>query len=259
MPSITFNNLSEIIKTGERYAFVGKGCDIRGLKNYLALLPDKAFSIVIYIGIMCGGIPSLNATESILSDNNIDKNKLISLKYRGNGWPGMFEASDGNNDVQMTYNEAWGKHLGPTSALACKICFDGIAEKADITFGDAWYCNDDNYPVFDETDGRNLILVRSKIGMDLLQKAKELQYLSVSDEIVDKATIKAMQPSQTNRRYLAYSKIIGLRMIGYRYPLTDLKALRRIKESNKVTIKMSIRTAVGTIKRAWAAKKNERI
>ena len=257
MPTGMLNGLEDIVKEGERYAFVGKGCDIRALKQYLSFQKNIKYTIDVFIGIMCGGIPSINATRKLLTSNNIEINNLSLLKYRGSGWPGTFEAFDGINKLSLSYNEAWGKHLGPTSPLVCKVCFDGISGEADITFGDAWYCNDNHYPVFDEVDGRNLILIRSQRGKKIIEGARNDDYIVISEENVSDETIKAMQPSQTNRRCLAISKLIGLRVIGYKYPKVNWRDLYLINKKQDVSVKTFIRTVLGTIKRVLIAAKRE--
>ena len=139
----------------------------------------------------------------------------------------------------------------------CKVCFDGISGEADITFGDAWYCNDNHYPVFDEVDGRNLILIRSQRGKKIIEGARNDDYIVISEENVSDETIKAMQPSQTNRRCLAISKLIGLRVIGYKYPKVNWRDLYLINKKQDVSVKTFIRTVLGTIKRVLIAAKRE--
>lgn len=254
MPSKVLSELGLITNRDEKYAFVGKGCDIKALRRYNKITKDK-LNIVYYIGIMCGGTPSYIGLKKILKEKSIDLSALSYLRFRGDGWPGRFKAisSDGKN-VDLSYNEAWAKFLGPTSGVACKICFDGIAEESDITFGDAWYCNETNYPSFDETDGRNLILVRSEKGKKGIEEADRRGYIQIEENSIGTEDISKMQPSQFSRRYLAKYKIWGIRLLGYKYPLVDRKQLNLLSKNCKLSFVQKNRTIMGMIKRAKRGK-----
>lgn len=255
MPTKSLSDISHITCDNERYAFVGKGCDIKALKRYNNIAENK-INIFYYIGIMCGGTPSYQGLKKILDIGKMDLESLQKLQFRGEGWPGSFKAvSTDGRTVKITYNEAWGKHLGPTSGVACKVCFDGIAEESDITFGDAWHCNDINSPSFDEADGRNLILIRTTLGLKAFNAAVAKGAVQVEEKQVSIKEISNMQPSQCNRRYLAKYKMLGVRLLGYKYPLVNWKQLDMLSKNKKTSLIQKGRTVMGAIKRAKNGKK----
>lgn len=252
MPVCLLKNLKILLNSAEKVAIVGKGCDIRAVRRFVEIYPQYKSKIVLYIGILCGGSPSIKGTYNILDDFGIKKEDIKKFKYRGYGWPGFCTAVTKNDkEHKMTYNEAWAKKLGPTSPLVCKICFDGIAEDADIVFGDAWKCEKGNYPSFEETDGRNLIICRTELSRLLLNEAQSLKYLEITDEYVNNENFKLMQPSQSNRRYLSLYKFIGLKVLGLRYPTVNRIYLKDIYKSSGVHINTAqkFRTILGSIKR----------
>lgn len=256
-PVSLLRDFRDILDKVEKIAIVGKGCDIRAIRRFVEVNPMYKSKIILCVGILCGGTPSIKGTNRILDDFRMKPNEISMFRYRGYGWPGQCTAKTSKSvERKMSYNEAWAKRLGPTSSLACKICFDGIADSADIVFGDAWKCENGNYPSFEETDGRNLIICRTEFGRKLLDKSVSTGYIIVADEFVDDGLFKIIQPSQSNRRYLAKFKIMGLRVLGFLYPRIDLKYLNKLYEASgvKMSIGKMIRTIGGSMKRAIRAK-----
>ncbi len=260
MPVAFLENFRELLNKVDRVAIVGKGCDIRAVRRFVELHPEYKAKIIVCIGILCGGTPSIQGTYNILEDFEFQPEEISSFRYRGYGWPGFCTAiSHNKTEKKMSYNDAWAKKLGPTSPLVCKICFDGVADAADIVFGDAWKCENGNYPSFEETDGRNLIICKSEVGKMLMDEAVVSEYLELSNEHIDNDQFKIIQPSQSNRRYLAKYKMIGLKMIGFTYPRTSFKYLERVSETSGVNLTMpqKIRSILGSIKRAKLAKEGK--
>lgn len=260
MPVALLKDFKELLKGVEKVAIVGKGCDIRAVRRFVELYPEFKSKIIVCIGILCGGTPSIRGTYDILKDFEIRPEEVNEFRYRGYGWLGFCTAITNNcSELKMSYNDAWAKKLGPTSPLVCKVCFDGIADSADIVFGDAWKCENGNYPSFEETDGRNLIICRSNRGKALLEDAIATNYIEITDEIVDREMFKVIQPSQSNRRYLAGYKIKGLRILGYSYPDVNKQQLKQLYLSSgvKMSLIQKVRAVCGSIKRAQMTKEDK--
>lgn len=256
MPVALLKNIKCMLDEVNQVAIVGKGCDIRAVRRFIELNPKYKSKVLVCIGILCGGTPSIKGTYNILDDFGVKIEEISSFRYRGYGWPGFCTAvSHNKSEKKMSYNDAWAKRLGPTSPLVCKVCFDGIADAADVVFGDAWKCENGNYPSFEETDGRNLIVCRSKVGKMLIDEAVLSGYLELSKEYLNDEQLKIIQPSQSNRRYLAKYKMIGLTIIGFSYPRVSYKYLENIRKSAgvKLRILQKIRSICGSIKRAKLA------
>jgi len=255
MPATLLINILEILDKEECIAIIGKPCDLRGIDNLLELMPHLRKKIFLKISFLCGGVPSINSTYKIINEFGVDKNNVQELQYRGNGWPGQFQIkTNDEKNYSMNYDTAWGKNLGRTVPLACKLCFDSIGDSADIVFGDAWECDESGYPIFNESDGRNLIITRNKKADFLLNQSSETEFLKI--EKADVSDFCKMQPSQTIRRSSAKikSRVISffpLRKISY-----DSNYIRMLSSSNFSKIKVA-KLYIGTIKRIFKTSRRD--
>ena len=244
-PALIFDNLLNILDfSNEVFAFIGKPCDIVGIKNFLNLYPKYKDRIKYFISIFCAGIPSYNSTIDLckLSGNSEEP---INIKYRGDGWPGEFKATFSNKtEFKLSYQESWGKYLGRNVCYRCKVCPDGIGLLADLSVGDSWNTKN-GYPDFSENDGKCFTLIRTSNGEELLKGAFEANYLNVKPIKLD--SIKDVQPYQYDRR-----KIVGWKLLpiyiksGF---LFNFKGLSLTKMSLSVNPKIGFMIMLGSIKR----------
>ena len=199
-PALVFPNIKKILEsTSEIYAFIGKPCDIAGLKNYLSLFPAYMNRIKYFISIFCAGMPSYNATIRTWRQSG-HNDEPVSLKYRGDGWPGNFCAKFENGDkYEISYNDSWGKILGKSLGFRCKICPDGIGMLADIAVGDSWNTKD-GYPDFTESEGRCFCMIRTENGQQIMNAARDNGYINTIKMDINK--IQEQQSYQYNRRKL---------------------------------------------------------
>lgn len=242
-------NLQEIIVSGETYAFVGKPCDASALRMYMAK-NEKIYKAIKYLfSFFCAGVPSTAAQKKLLNELGCScDNPCVSLRYRGNGWPGDTEAirRDGTRNC-LSYRDSWGEILGRDVRKVCRFCIDGIGELADIACGDAWYLTSDKKPDFTERDGRNIIFIRTKKGEELFKAAKAKSMIHVQDSPECIEELKYMQPYQYERRASMKSMIDGLRICNRDVPKYDKKILKSLQKH--MDRKTRIRRCVGIIKR----------
>jgi len=250
-PALVFNNLKKILDSTELfYAFIGKPCDIAAVNNFVKEFPIYKERIKYTIAIFCAGMPSYNGTKKVLSLTGHDEEPL-TLQYRGNGWPGFFEAKFKNNPpFKLSYNESWGNVLGKHLGFRCKICPDGIGIMADISVGDSWNTKD-GYPDFEETDGRSFVMLRTENGKDLFNSAV------LNKDIVDKKInidkIKEMQTYQYNRRLLVGFRILPVQILsGF---MLSFKGLGIFNMMRKASFKSGIKNMIGTFLRFIKQKK----
>ncbi len=204
-PSAPLENITELLASGKKFAFIGKPCDVAGLRQYLTKNPDLAPNAKYLISFMCAGIPSIKATEMVLDKMGADKSNLLSFRYRGDGWPGMARAVHrGGNTFDMDYNSSWGEIFGIHLQFRCKLCPDGTGEFADIVCADAWY-GKDGYPDFTERDGRSLILTRTAAGESLVQSAFKDHAIEMNDLSITE--IEKMQPYQVTRKKMVLGRV----------------------------------------------------
>ena len=234
-PALVFHKIKSILdESAESFAFIGKPCDIAGIKNFIKANPHYQNRIKYTIAIFCAGMPSYKATDKLIAQKGKTDNP-INLQYRGDGWPGEFKAFWKDGDThRVSYNDSWGKVLGKTLGMRCKICPDGIGMLADISTGDAWNSKD-GYPDFTEADGKNFCFIRTNNGSYIYNEAVENNY--IINKALDISSLEQTHQYQYSRRILSIWRIMGiqlfannlLRSLGNLYGTA--KRLRKIDES----------------------------
>ena len=242
-------NIKEIIDSNKKYAFIGKPCDVSALKRYLDIDKSLSQNIIVLLSFFCAGIPSIQANEKLLNKLGATAdNPCVSLRYRGNGWPGFAHAVLKNGEEhELSYQESWRTILGRDIAPICRFCADGIGECADITCGDAWYISDDGKPIVEESDGRNVIFARSRLGEEICKKAYESGKIELSDYSNYTVELKQSQAFQYDRRASMKYMILGLKLMGQVSPLYNSKVLNKLGKN--VPPKIKFKRFGGTVKR----------
>ena len=245
-PSAPLAGLRELLARGQRFAFVGKPCDVAALRRYAMHDARVDQQVVVMISFMCAGIPSLHGTHELLAKLGADRSQLMTFRYRGDGWPGMAKAVHRDGQVFETdYNSSWGSVLNKHLQFRCKICPDGTGEFADIVCADAWY-GKDGYPDFTEQDGRSLLLSRSARGESLLARAMQAGVLAAQTLPVD--DIARMQPYQVNRKQLVLGRLIATWLARRQAPrYWRMGLIKTALQANKLEW---LRNAWGTWRRA---------
>lgn len=244
-PALVFDRIFDILNiNSDTYVFIGKPCDIAGIKNLISIYPQYKNRIKYFLSIFCAGMPSYNASiKAINTFGNTSKPK--SLQYRGNGWPGYFtvEFEDGTTS-KMTYNESWGHILGRDLGFRCKICPDGIGLLADISSGDSWNTKD-GYPDFTESDGRNFCFIRTDAGKKLFESAVKDGY--ICDEVFDVTEVRNMQNYQYMRRHYVGWRIIIVQLLTGK--ILSFKNIGCFRMAFQTNLLKGIKESLGTINR----------
>jgi len=167
-------SLAECLKAVEndkRYAVVGLPCHIYGIRKLAEYSPKIRNSIRLYLGILCGGMPSYLGTQYLLKAYGMEKQHITRLEYRGGGWPGRLfihsESSGQQKEISVPYPEYWQGTFGYFFPYRCTVCHDGFNEFSDISCGDAWL----PHIMEKDKEGTSLIIIRTKIGEHLVQTA----------------------------------------------------------------------------------------
>jgi len=244
-PALVFNDINKILdSSNEKFAFVGKPCDIAAMKNLLSEFSKYNDRIKAFVSIFCAGMPSYNA--SIMTWQMSGKtDEPISLKYRGDGWPGNFCAKwkDGT-DFQLSYNDSWGKVLGRQLGFRCKICPDGIGMLADVAVGDSWTTKN-GYPDFTEREGRSFVMVRTSNGKGIMEQAEKNGYIVRNSLDINK--IVEMQSYQYNRRKLEWWRLVPVQLFsGF---MLKFNGLHIFKQGLSAKFTTGIKNMLGTAKR----------
>jgi coenzyme F420 hydrogenase subunit beta len=190
------------------FAFVGKPCDVAGLRAYVELNPRVNERLVAVLSFFCAGVPSLWATYDLLDALGVAAQDVRRLRYRGCGWPGRAVAVDSvGREYTMSYEQSWGKLLGPSRQFRCKICPDGVGELADIVCADAWVVKE-GCPSFEEAQGRSLVLARTATGRQHVLDSERGGYLVTTGFQLE--DLGACQPYQLVRRRSVAARMLAL-------------------------------------------------
>lgn len=244
-PSLVFDRIRQILDASDDvFAFVGKPCDIAGIKNYCKRHQQYSNRIKFFIGIFCAGIPSFKGTQKLIELSK-SAEEPVSLKYRGDGWPGMFEVQYKSGPTfKASYNDSWRNVLSKHVGLRCRICPDGIGLLADIVVGDAWNTKN-GYPDFEEKEGKSFVLVRTSRGEELFKGAIEEKL--ILNNSLELSKISDMQRYQHNRRLLAGYRLIAVQLFSwFLFNFRKLGIWRLLLQAN---IKSGIYNMFGTLKR----------
>jgi len=244
-PALVFHKILDVFNASKDvYAFVGKPCDIACMQNLLKAYPQYQGRVKYYIALFCAGMPSYEGTQEVIKTFH-KQSEPVALKYRGDGWPGNFEAKFADGSIStMSYNDSWGKILGKYLGFRCKICPDGIGLLADISVGDSWNTKD-GYPDFTEADGKSFMMVRTTAGLDLMNGAIEMGYLHTNS--LDKSRVSQLQPYQYKRRLLVGYRILPVQIFtGFLLRFNGLGLLRLML---KAKLSEGLRNMVGTARR----------
>lgn len=246
-PALVFDKIKILLDSSTKtYGFIGKPCDIAGIKNFIRLNPKFEGRIKYTLAIFCAGIPSYNATKTLVTQANYPGEPNF-VKYRGDGWPGEFEARwETGQSYKVSYNDSWGKVFGRTLGMRCKICPDGIGMLADISAGDSWNTKD-GYPDFKEADGRNFCFIRTHSGCNLYQGAIKSGLISTRDFEI--SSLRNMHRYQYSRRLLAAWRISALEILTF--GLLKFQGLGIPYLFFEVNFVKGVKEFIGTVKRYY--------
>lgn len=222
--------------------FVGKPCDVEGLRLAQEVCPALKAKTVLAIGFFCAGNPSTRGTLALFEKYGIDPQAVASFRYRGMGWPGMatIEFKDENRPpMKITYRDSWA-FVNRYRPFRCYLCPDLTAEFADISVGDPWYRE-----VGKDEPGRSLILIRTEIGRDIFHRALAKGY--VTAEKGNPEIIFLSQKKLLNKRQAIWGRLLAMKLLRIPYP--RLEGFHLFENWLALPLKEKARSIFGTMKR----------
>jgi coenzyme F420 hydrogenase subunit beta len=239
--------LDNPLETG-RYVFIGKPCDIQGLRNAQALRPDLGEKIGCAIGIFCAGTPSTRGTIELLKKYGITPEILEEFRYRGRGWPGnaayRLKGEKSLTDI-ASYQDAWG-FVQKYRPFRCYLCPDGTSEYADISCGDPW-----ERKALSSEPGISLVLVRTEMGDKIIKGAIQLGYVHLSP--VEPEVLQKSQINLFYKRTEIWGRLAGLAILGIPKPRLKGFSLFSLWVT-KATLSIKLKSFLGSIRRALKRK-----
>ncbi len=212
-PASPCDGLSEVATAQAPSLFIGKPCDIQGVRKAELVFPELKKRIGMTVSIFCAGTPSTAATLKLIKSLNVPIDQATGIRYRGRGWPGTFAVWTNSSKkpvVEIPYAEAWG-FLQRYRPFRCYLCPDGTGECADISCGDPWYRK-----IRDGERGYSLILIRTKQGREIFHKAKKEGYIMA--EQVKPEVLPLSQPGFPAKRGAIWGRLLTMKMFGIPTP-----------------------------------------
>ncbi|MGH7495318.1 MAG: Coenzyme F420 hydrogenase/dehydrogenase, beta subunit C-terminal domain [bacterium] len=241
-PASPCDSLDQIEAAPKPCVFVGKPCDVAGLRKAQALRPQLNGKIGIAIGIFCAGTPSTQGTLDLLQQCNVDPGAVAEIRYRGNGWPGRYTVRQKGEEhpaQHMSYQSAWG-FLQKYRPYRCHLCPDGTGEFADLSCGDPWYRE-----IEEDEPGYSLLVVRTERGRKILHAARDAGYV-----VLARAENKKLEQAQKNllgKRSAIWGRLIAMQAFGI--PVPRLRGFSLFRNWCNLSITAKLRSIFGTAKR----------
>lgn len=197
-----FPRVKKLLKDNQLVLFIGTGCQVAGLKNYLI----KPFNNLITIDFICHGVPSPKVLDDYISalKKKYPTASNYSTRDKVEGWQGAHEFNLFDADGNRLYREN-GKYdtyissflAKCTTRQSCSTCkFANIQRAGDITVGDYWKIRKFNKN-FDDKKGTSLVICNSERGRQLLSETKHLYKLF---DTVPVEFAKSVQPNLVKAR-----------------------------------------------------------
>lgn len=242
-PASPCDSLEELEKGKGAGVFIGKPCDVVGLRRAESLRPALGKKIALAIGIFCAGTPSTKGTLDLIRKMGVSTQGVEELRYRGRGWPGMATVRlKGQAEIhsRLTYKDAWG-FLQKYRPYRCYLCPDGTAEFADLSCGDPWYRE-----IREGEAGYSLVVVRNEKGGRILREALEAGFLTMKP--VDPGVLVRSQENLLRKRQAIWGRLLTLKAIGI--PVPRLKGFSLFENWLALPVIDKIRSVAGTARRA---------
>lgn len=212
-------SLGQIARGDDKVVFVGKPCDVASIHKAMQADPALGSKIPLTIAIFCAGQPNLVATERLLDRLGVPKGaRLTDLRYRGEGWPGLMQATwvdeDGTerDSDAISYAKGWGEVLQSERRWRCRVCADHTGAFADISVGDPWHAP----PEGDTDAGRSLIIARTPRGKAFIEDALRAGALVAEQRSRD--VIARAQPNLITTHGAVWGRRIAMRCLGLSTP-----------------------------------------
>ncbi len=255
-PASPCDSLQLIEQADKPCVFIGKPCDVAAVQSARKLRPQLDAKLGLTIAFFCAGTPSTRGTLELLRKVGVeDPDSVRNLRYRGNGWPGMWrvewtDAAGRDRCAELSYAESWG-FLQAYRQWRCYICPDHTGEFADIAVGDPWYRE-----VKPGESGKSLIIARTKLGLEILRSASEAGYLLL--ETFDPSLLPRSQPNLLATRGSLWARLLTLRLFGVPVPAFLGFKLLPFWVRN-LSLRQKFQSFVGTARRVFRRKLRQHV
>lgn len=208
----SYRRIKEELQEKRIVLFVGTGCQVKGLYDFLGSPPKN----LITCDIVCHGAPSPMVFEKFI-DFLKTKGELIDFKFRDKslGWKGYHVSAiiNGHKITDKLWLQSFNNLFSHNmiNRLSCGSCiYTSYDRPGDITIGDFWGL-ENSHKEFVDSLGVSLVITNTKLGLEFF---RSLQFENVM-EVEKKDTVQnsLTKPSSISSKRLQAYQI--LRKDGY--------------------------------------------
>jgi coenzyme F420 hydrogenase subunit beta len=240
-PASPCDSLKSIEDADGPCLFLGKPCDVEGLRKAQAMRPKLDKNLYAAIGIFCAGTPSTKGTLDLLRKHGLAVKDVDEIRYRGRGWPGQFAVRKNGhsewNDL-ASYEDSWG-FLQKYRPYRCYLCPDSTSEFADLSCGDPWYRPTEG------DNGRSLVVVRTEKGRSIVAGAIEAGYVHLKIAAPD--VLELSQKNLAHKRGAIWGRLLTLKMFGV--PAPRIQGFLLFRNWLRLPVADKVRSIAGTARR----------
>lgn len=217
-PGSVCNGLGLLEQAEGACLFVGRPVEVAALRNVQRIRPELDRKVAGCFSFFCAESPSTNGTLELLKRMGVDPGEVISLRYRGEGWPGYFAPllKGGRPPSRMSYRESWA-FLQAYRPWAAHLWPDGTGELADVSCGDPWYMEPDG-----ENPGVSLLVVRTDRGREIVKGAVGKGYVELRR--AEPWKLIKSQEGLFKKKGAVWGRLLVLRILGLPVPIFKNKA-----------------------------------
>lgn len=167
--------LRELRNRKGKFAVTALPCQIHGLRKLAQADPTLSKKIEVVFGLYCTCTMNPDGHLEALRAAGIREDDVARFHFRGGGWPGgMFVEKKDGTAVPLHASQSFGTVINTMFRLfgaeRCRLCVDGLAEFADLSFGDFWAF--DYSDTFNKLERCTLVSQRTGKGLEILQEAE---------------------------------------------------------------------------------------
>lgn len=190
--------LKVILKSNfKKIAFVGLPCHIQGLKNLIKINPELGEKIYITLGVFCSRTPTFAATENLIKKLNLKAEDIKNINYRC-GYDMIITLND-KQKIIVPYKNYWNSNFKYLVPLRCVMCHDRLNDFSDLSFGDNW------------EKKSNIIIARTKKGLETIQKVKDLELEELSPKGINSLKKQSIFKKKNLAARLFFLKIFKIK------------------------------------------------
>lgn len=156
-------------------------CQTKPIAN---IFKSKGYDFII-IGLVCSSQQSFEATKFLLQTTKIKVGDVISLRYRGDGWPGGIKIKLKNGEEKFFHNNIsiWTKifHSRIFILNKCFFCQDTLNKHSDIVLADPWIPE----ILSSEVLGKTIFACYTQKGLDIVRDSMKVNYICANRVEID--------------------------------------------------------------------------